>query len=35
MYKLFLDDSMTYSCGIWTPGAHWPALLLLLPSKLC
>ncbi|KAL4856846.1 Tuberculostearic acid methyltransferase UfaA1 [Chlorella vulgaris] len=20
MYKLFLDDSMTYSCGIWGPG---------------
>lgn len=20
MYKLFLDDSMTYSCGIWAPG---------------
>lgn len=21
MYKLFLDASMTYSCGIWAKGA--------------
>ena len=34
MYKLFLDDSMTYSCGIWEQGGRrrcccccWPGCL--------
>ncbi len=22
MYRLFLDDTMTYSCGIWNQGEH-------------
>lgn len=35
MYKLFLDDSMTYSCGIWGPGEACFAAHLNLYVCLC
>ena len=35
MYKLFLDESMTYSCGVWTPGARQCAALHAVRGHLC
>ncbi len=34
MYKLFLDASMTYSCGIWAKGALYQCSSLLITSIL-